>query len=328
MTLSLLGVILRFYRPEVSIISWPASSLLSVYLLSLILFLVQRGLNNVFRVISVLIAFSMLHWILSGFLDIILTRFFRLEEYYELQQFTDYLLDHLTRISDGALMCGAYLLVFSWINIKRKSEISQQEKKSLEKLLDSSELTVLNTQVNPHFLFNAMNGIAMKVRLGENKLAVKMIAALNDLLRLSLSKDKDELISLGEEIVLLHQYLTIEQTRFGEDFILMEEIDDDLLSYKVPKLILQPLVENAFKHGMKNALEKMVLKLKGNVEDQLVLTVYNSQGDLQKINYANSNIGLPNVVHRLKRFFGTSFQFQSFSEKDGIAFKITIPIVK
>lgn len=327
--LTFLGALIRLYRIEVSLIAWPVSGLLSAYLLSCVLFLIQNRLKKVVINIGSILTFSIIHWILTGFFEIILTRFFRLEEQYVFREFDQYLLAHQTNIVDGFLLSSFYLFLFTLIRSQNKSEYIIQDKKALEKKLSASELNLLNNEINPHFLFNAMNGIAMKVRLGENKIAVTMIAALNDLLRLSLSKKKDELITLSEELELLDKYLIIEQVRFGDHFSLSLEVPDEIKPFKVPKLILQPLVENAFKHGIDQNLKKMMLRVDGQShENYLNLTVYNSQNDLHKLNYASSNIGLPNVVHRLRNLFDTDFKFQSFSEKGGVAFKVTLPIIK
>lgn len=321
-------MLIRPYHTEVSIVSWPVSPLLSVYLLSLLLLFAHYRIRKGAWIIAIIL-FALTHWILSGIFEIILTRFFRLPEQYHFMKFDQFLLEHMTTLIDGLLWCLCYLFVFSWLQKTTRNEMILQEKKALEHKLSSSELNLLTNEINPHFLFNAMNGIAMKVRLGENKLAVNMLASLNDLLRLSLAKRNDDLIPLHEELELLEKYMMIEKVRFGDHFSLTQTIPDGVQSFKVPKLILQPLVENAFKHGMDNNLEKMILKVEGQLRnEQLKLTVYNSQNDPHRLNYATSNIGLPNVAHRLRRFFGTNFQFQSFREKNGVVFSITLPATK
>ena len=104
------------------------------------------------------------------------------------------------------------------------------------------------------------------------------------------------------------------------------DFPESLMRVRVPRLILQPLVENAFKHGMAHQFEEMVVRIEGKAAgDHLVLSVYNSQVDQSVINFVNSNVGLPNIVHRLRRFYGTDFQFQSLSAPDGVVFKISIP---
>lgn len=285
--------------------------------------------DRIFTLPKVLVAvllFSISHWILTGFLEVLLTRFFRLPETYTLRAFSVYLLDHHTLLLDGAIWFVSYMVLFGWIRSQQKltglSEVNQE----LEKELGQTDLKALNQEMSPHFLFNAMNGITMKIRMKQNHDAVNMMAALTELLRLNLSKKDDLQITVQEEIELLNKYLLIEKARFGEHFTLNMDFPDELMNVKVPRLILQPLVENAFKHGMTHQLEEMVVRIEGKEsQGKLVLSVYNSQVDHSNINFVNSNIGLPNIVHRLRRFYGTDFQFQSLSLRDGVVFNISIP---
>lgn len=171
-----------------------------------------------------------------------------------------------------------------------------------------------------------MNGIAMKVRLGESKVAVNMIAALNDLLRLALTKGGSRSIPLSEELELLDKYLTIERTRFDEEVQIDMNIKKEVMNAKVPQLILQPLVENAFKHGVKENIIDQVIRITGSREnDHLVLTVFNTSKNHTMLIEESSGIGLPNTVQRLRQLYGTNFRFHSNMTKSGVAFTITIP---
>lgn len=263
---------------------------------------------------------------LAGFFEVLLTRFFRLDESYNFREFGHYLKDHLTLLPEGMLWFGVYMLLFSWIRAHVKLASLTEINQELERELGKVDLRALNQEMSPHFLFNAMNGIAMKVRMKDSTKAVNMIAALTDLLRLSLSKQHTQQVTLEEEIALLNKYLLIEQTRFGDHFSIAIDFPDAMMKWKVPRLILQPLVENAFKHGMHHQMEEMVVRVEGKeVNDHLVLSVYNSRIDHSVINFVSSNIGLPNIVHRLRRFYGTDFQFKSHSARYGVVFSITIP---
>ena len=320
------GVLLSFNDTEPNLIEWPLSYLLSILILSTFLFSVRSALKGKTKFISALIGFSILHLAFTGLVEILLIRFFRFQESYALRGFSLYVQDHFRLIIDGAVWYVCYLFVFSWM--KKQEQIAQLQtmNHALERDLVKADLHSLSNELNPHFLFNAMNSISMKVRLQENKEAVAMIASLNDLLRLSLSKRDDHLVSLREELDLLNKYLLVEQSRFGNSISIFLEFPESIKDYKVPRLILQPLVENAFKHGMNNDQEEMEVRIEGSEADnEISLWVYNSQVDRKTVNFATSNIGLPNIVHRLRRFYQTDFQFQSYNEKERIAFRITIP---
>lgn len=324
--LLVLCLLLRRYDTAVSILQWPASSCLSILALSSLTFHLNHRIRTIPKLLFSGIIFSFCHWILTGFFEVILTRFFRLPETYALRTFGSYLSDHSSLLLDGLIWFGVYMIFFSWIRSQLKIISLTESSLILEKELGQLDIRALNQEMSPHFLFNAMNGISMKVRMERSKEAVNMIAALTDLLRLNLSKKEDAQITLKEEVALLDKYLIIEQSRFGEDFKLKMDFPDALMSMKVPRLILQPLVENAFKHGMNHQFQEMVVRIEGReLGKYLILSVYNSQVDHSIINFVNSNVGLPNIVHRLRRFYGTDFQFQSLSAQDGVVFKICIP---
>ncbi len=324
--LLVLCLLLRQYNTTVSLLQWPVSSCLSILVLSSLAFHIRHRIFTIPKLFLSGIAFSLFHWILTGFFEVILTRFFRLHESYYIRTFDSYLSDHFSLLLDGLIWFGVYMILFSWIRSQLKIISLTESSLELEKELGQVDIRALNQEMSPHFLFNAMNGISMKVRMERNKEAVNMIAALTDLLRLNLSKKGDAQITLEEEVELLNKYLLIEQSRFGEDFKLNMDFPVALMPIKVPRLILQPLVENAFKHGMNHQFQEMVVRIEGReLGKYLILSVYNSQVDHSIINFVNSNVGLPNIVYRLRRFYGTDFQFQSLSAQNGVVFKICIP---
>lgn len=325
--IAIAGLILRPYQLDLSLVEWPIGPLLSAYLLSSLLYSLHLNLRRWKVLIPTFLAFIGFHWLLSGIFVIVLTRFLRYPEVYTLGGFSVYLLDHRTSLLDASIWFLLYAGIFWGLSTRKQVGHLQQSIAELEKKLNESDLSMLSKEINPHFLFNAMNAIVMKVRLKETKDAVAMIAALNDLLRLSLSKQFNQLITLEEEQILLEKYLSLEKARFGDHVTWDVRIPDNLKKCKIPRLILQPLAENAFKHGLNSSSERLELKIDAvkEGEKKINIRVFNSKEEPRPINYASANVGLPNVVQRLKQFYQTDFQFRSFIESDGVAFQITIP---
>lgn len=308
-----------------NLVYWPGAYILSLWILAMV-FSQLIIHHRIAHLISGAVTFSFSFIILSSALLMILERFFRLEEHYTISNYWICIRDQGSLFFDGIFWFGI-LEGAKWLT-RTRYKLSEQlvRQLKLEEALNQSDLRILRQEINPHFLFNAMNGIAMKVRLGEGKTAVSMIAALNDLLRLSLRKTGEKKISLQDELELLERYLLIEKIRFEDQVEVVINISASLFGLKVPELILQPLVENAFKHGIRQA-EKTRIDISANLEEhQLVLLVHNSHLEAHHFNFAsNQGTGLTNIASRLRKLYGTAFRFQSIATTDGIAFKITLP---
>ena len=314
--------------PTASIVA-DLGPLLAVYLISSFAFYLVQFTYRRRQLAWLVLGSLLLYWLLGTFFIIILERFFRVEERYTLLRYPEFLLENWTFILDALLWIIGYSAILYIIRMNDRLNATELKTITLEKELYSSDLNTLRKEINPHFLYNAMNGIAMKVRLKENKTAVSMIAALNDLLRLSLKKGDEKLITVAEEVDLLRKYLLIEKERFGDTTRINIRIDESINQDKIPELILQPLVENAFKHGSVQAQDLRTVRVTGErTSDRLVFSVYNSASNRTKVNFSNQGVGLPNVVHRLRRIYGTNFRFQSFNNEEGVVFRISIPEVK
>src|SRR5262249_52175152 len=126
----------------------------------------------------------------------------------------------------------------------------QAETASLNEQISKAQLDALRHQIEPHFLFNALNAVAALVREEKNDDAVNMIAGLGDLLRHLLQDSRKQQVPLREELELLDKYLAIQKMRFADRLQVETNIPAELLPAQVPSLILQPIVENALKHGI------------------------------------------------------------------------------
>jgi LytS/YehU family sensor histidine kinase len=201
----------------------------------------------------------------------------------------------------------------------------------MEHQLSRAQLKSLKMQLNPHFLFNAFNTISMMVRQERGKTAVKMISGLSDMLRHSLVAEPKQFVSLNEEIDLIEKYLLLESERYKDRLDIEWDLDEKLLDVQVPSLILQPIVENAFKHGISKNMSRSLLKISIRKENQtLILEVYNT-GSFLPINWdinKNKGLGLANTINRLVKLYQKDYKIQISEKEKGVAVKVRIPLIE
>jgi two-component system sensor histidine kinase AlgZ len=175
-----------------------------------------------------------------------------------------------------------------------------------------AELRALRYQVHPHFLFNTLNAISTLVVEAKNEAAVSMIARLADFFRTTLEGPSTHEVTLEDELTLTTQYLEIEKLRLGDRLNVQIDVDPDLLSQLVPHLILQPLVENAVRHGIAPQLGAKTLSIIAVREQHaLVITVADDGlGKTARPNTDRNGVGLKNVDQRLTDLYGNSSGFR------------------
>ncbi|UCD23857.1 MAG: histidine kinase [Gemmatimonadota bacterium] len=172
--------------------------------------------------------------------------------------------------------------------------------------LSQAQLRALRMQLNPHFLFNTMNTIAMLVRKQESDEAVRTIAGLSDLLRYVLEDTKTHEVPLRQELEFVERYLAIEQIRFADRLKVSIEADPDTLDGHVPNLLLQPIVENAIHHGIasRSSASSIEVTARRN-KDMLVLTVRDDGPGLGgATDKRTDGVGLGNSRARLAQLYG------------------------
>ena len=174
-----------------------------------------------------------------------------------------------------------------------------------------ARLDALKMQLHPHFLFNTLNSITALIRRGRMREAEDIVAGLGDLLRRSLEHRQDLKVALDDELKFLHRYFEIERIRFQDR--LQVEVEAGCDSALVPSLILQPLVENAMKHGFSRKPEARLLRISARrVDGDLRLGVYNDGPALSLGSTAKPNshgIGTDNTRKRLQMMYGASAHF-------------------
>lgn len=188
-----------------------------------------------------------------------------------------------------------------------------------------AELRALRLQVNPHFLFNSLNAISALVSSQSNREARRMLGCVSDFLRATLAHDGRHEHSLAEELALLDSYLEIEKARLGERLRLTMKTGPDLLDYVVPYLMLQPLVENAIRHGIAPLAAPGRLDIR--VERAGTHLVVEVQNDGQQPAQPGSGIGLANVRERLRHLYGDGQEVEAGWNPDGrFGVRIALPL--
>ena len=197
----------------------------------------------------------------------------------------------------------------------------------MESLVHEAELKALQYQIHPHFLFNTLNSISTLVYERDTATANRMIARLADFLRATLDDDGAYEVPLRDELDITRLYLEIEKTRLGERLMVIEETDSSLLEVGVPRLLLQPLVENAVRHGIAKRRDGGELFMAAFQEkNDLVIQVRNELMPL-KGKPCTYGIGLTNIRTRLQQLYGDAHEFTiDFSGGDVCKVTIKIPL--
>ncbi|MEM6720301.1 MAG: histidine kinase [Bacteroidota bacterium] len=186
----------------------------------------------------------------------------------------------------GGIIAMTYLFTQYKARKKSKKQASAFEKLEQEKLLIAANLESLRSQMNPHFIFNALTAIQDYIELNDKKMASEYLVKFSRLIRIYLEQSQQEHILLKEEIEALHIYLELEKERFEDDLHIDFQVDDTLLTknYIFPSLFLQPYVENAIKHGLlhKKAGTKKLILIFRDAEAQLQITIEDNGIGIQK----------------------------------------------
>ncbi len=230
---------------------------------------------------------------------------------------------------EASIIAWVLLLLFFLTEIYFKYESKKTEAAQLEAKLYQAQLEALKMQLQPHFLFNAHNTISMLIRTKRYDQAIEMTSKLSDLLRVTLESKSTQFIRIEEELSLLKKYIEIELIRFEDRLKVTVDIEDEILEYSIPNLLLQPIIENAFKHGVAKHLGEVFIDIKGFVSDDLIHFTISNSGPQLPVDYdtaSNKGIGVTNVLDRLGKCFGQDFKFEYLNDTHGVTCKISIPI--
>ena len=200
---------------------------------------------------------------------------------------------------------------------------SYERAAKLESSLADARLHALELQIQPHFLFNTMNAISSLVRNHRNDDAVEMIAGLSELLRYTLDHAGQQHVALEDELAILRRYLEIQHSRFPDRMSFSIDLAPEARRAAVPTLLLQPLAENAIRHGIANSIGGGVVEIRAfRSGGRLTIEVFNSGllGDASR-----GGIGLRNTHERLRHLYGDSARFDLANADGGVRASVSIP---
>ncbi|MCD7820205.1 MAG: sensor histidine kinase [Lachnospiraceae bacterium] len=222
--------------------------------------------------------------------------------------------------------------------MSRRIETLVQQNRNEQEEKRRMELRALQSQINPHFLYNTLDSIIWMAESKKNEEVVLMTSAFAKLMRQNIGND-DEQISIGQEMMAIENYLTIQQMRYKDKLEYRLDVAADIRNEQIIKLVLQPLVENAIYHGLKYKETKGLLTVKGyRIVDDIFIEIEDDGAGMDettlahifethKVNYRSNGVGVYNVQKRLQLYYGTEYGLTYRSEVGkGTCVTVKIPI--
>jgi two-component system, LytTR family, sensor histidine kinase AlgZ len=216
-------------------------------------------------------------------------------------------------------------VTFHYVLLAEQAAREAQERALEARILArDAELKALRAQVNPHFLFNCLHSISALTSADAGK-AREMCILLADFLRTTLRLGSKETITLDEELALVRGYLAIEKVRFGARVHMEEEVDKGTTGLLLPPLLLQPLVENAIRHGIANLPEGGIIRLAAQRNDDGVSIVVENSFDPDTPSPLKTGLGLDNIRQRLNARYGTDASIAVRTDGNRFSVKLRLP---
>jgi signal transduction histidine kinase len=232
---------------------------------------------------------------------------------------------------DWLLMTYSAIIGLSYaLDYRRESQARAIKEATLETRLVEARLKTLQAELHPHFLFNTLHAISTLVHTNPDA-ADRMISRLSDLLRLTFDGTGAPAVSLQEELEFLQKYLEIEQIRFQDRLSVLYDVDSETLDAEVPRLILQPLVENAIKHGVSPRSGRGLIQISSRVRDNALWIEVRDNGvglDGQARSRLHTGVGLSNTRARLECLYGAAHRLEFSEGAEGLAVQMQIPLTR
>lgn len=220
--------------------------------------------------------------------------------------------------------------IFIYISITTRQRIKETELTNLrlQNSLKEAQLSNLTNQLNPHFLFNALNNIRFTIYEDQHK-ADSMLTALADVLRYSLESSKYSKVRLEQELAIVNRYIDLIKIQMEARLVFTLEIPEQLYSYLIPPMLLQLLIENAIKHGIDNLRAGGTVLVKAEqIQQTLHFYITNTAPETADKPAHNTGIGLKNIGQRLALLYGDAASFYITQHDDEFSVHLTIPCEK
>lgn len=222
-----------------------------------------------------------------------------------------------------AIIIAILRVFFNFLNYRIQSMVNQKdvELAKMKELKNQAELNALHSRINPHFLYNSLNSIASLAHINPDK-TENMAVALSEIFRYSINKENKTFVTVEEELEMVKKYLEIEKTRFGDKLSYTIIADEAAKEKLIPKFLIQPLAENAIKHGLSKITEagRIAIEVK-QLENDLVITIFDNGPDFPE--EPVSGYGLQNLNDKLEIIYGKD-AFINWENGDNKHFKIII----
>jgi len=225
-----------------------------------------------------------------------------------------------------SFLCMVWSLFYFAFHLFEKGRAEELRSLQVEANAHEVELNNLKTQLNPHFMFNAMNSIRALVD-EEPELAKKSITQLSNILRSTLLMGRKKLVAVQEELKLVKDYLLLEGIRFEERLQVKYEVDKGVMNYQIPPLMLQTIVENAIKHGISNLRDGGLITIRIAEEGHLLLLRVENSGKLLQNDKLKpgTGTGLENTKKRLRLMYGEAASFSIYDEDNRVVAEVRLP---
>jgi len=216
---------------------------------------------------------------------------------------------------------GVWVILYFMYHILERARRNEEEKLKSENVARVTELELLKTQLNPHFLFNALNSIKALVSIDQEK-SKDAIVKLSELLRFTLNYGNQTLIPLHDEIEEVKKYLLLEQIRFGSRLQVQFNVEEATLYRLIPPAIILTLAENAIKHGVTKQSGECILRVNTALVSRSLTIEMINPGNLERNDHPG--IGLQNIKKRLHHFFGARASFSIVENNENVTVRIVI----
>jgi signal transduction histidine kinase len=228
------------------------------------------------------------------------------------------------------LMYGLCWLACAAVNTQLQAQRDSMRSLELERQLSSAHLRALQMQLEPHFLFNTLNAVTTLVELGRREQALETLEHLNTVLKTVLKRNTPSKIPLAQELEVLESYLAIEQVRFADRLRVDINLDPNTLDGLVPCFLLQPIVENAIRHGIAHCEDSGWIETSAQrVGTRMRLQVRDNGPGINGRATSGFGLGFSNTRERLAHFYQNDYEFRAFQpESGGFQVSITIPYEK